>query len=273
LGHVRVREEVPKDYPFPKAWEDQNKRYKAREILDYNQSLLDEATAKRLQLLAYGYQVGDIDVEQANHRGVRFKVKVWSGTDGHGVPTGFDAERVVYLQVIVCDRNGKVVFQSGDLDPNGDLRDDHSVYVHNGELPRDLSLFSLQSRFIATTIRGGEREQILAVPYSLDPLPYVRPLTLPFTVYGRPLFDRKQKQNIEVHGHRWAKYEIKACALTGQGPYRVTARFLAGMVPVNLVQEISDVGFDYGLSPRVIADRIVAGHLVIHERHAVINLP
>jgi hypothetical protein len=272
-GTFAFEKNVPKDYRFPKAWEDQNKRYKAREIVDYNLSLLDEATAKRHQLLAYGYQVGDICIEQANHRGVCFKIKVWNGTDGHGVPTGFDAERVVYLQVTVSDRNGKVSFQSGDLDPNGDLRDDHSVYVRNGELPLDLSLFSLQSKFIASTIRGGEREQILAVPYSLDPLPFVRPLTLPFTVYGRPLFDRKQKQNIEVHGYRWAKYEIKPCAFTGQGPYHVTARFLAGMVPVNLVHEISDVGFDYGLSPRVIADRIVAGHLVIHERHAVINLP
>jgi hypothetical protein len=272
-GTFDFEKKVPKDYKFPKAWEDQNKRYKAREIIAYNLKLLDEATAMRRQLLAYGYQVGDICVERADYRGVRFKIKVWNGTDGHGVPTGFDAERVVYLQVTVCDSDGKVVFRSGDLDPNGDLRDDHSAYVHNGELSRDPFLFSLQSKFIVTTIRGGEREQILAVPYSPDPLPFVRPLTVPFTVYGRPLLDRKQKQNLPAGSHRWAEYEIKPCELTGRGPYYVTARFIAGMVPVNLVNEISDVGFDYGLSPRVIADRIVAGHLVIHERKAVLNIP
>jgi hypothetical protein len=217
--------------------------------------------------------LGDIITERASNKGIRFKIKVWNGTDGHGVPTGFDAERLVFLQVTVTDRDGCVVFKSGDLDPNGDVRDHHSAYVHNGERQLDKYLFSLQSKFIVSAIRGGEREQILAVPYSPDPLPFVRPLTLPFTVYGRPLASRKQKQNIEVAGHRWAHYEIKASELSGRGPYHATVRLIAGMVPVNLVHEISDVGFDYGMSARQIADRIVAGHLVIHEREAVFDLP
>src|SRR5262245_10795830 len=261
-GTEAFEAKVPDGYKFPDAWADAAKRRKGRDIIDYNLSLLNEATANRHKLLSIGYQVGDIIVERADAKGVRFKVKVWNGTDGHGVPTGFDAERVVYLQVTVVDANGRVVFRSGDLDPNGDLRDDHSAYVHNGELPRDKYLFSLQSKFIVSTIRGGEREQILTVPFSPDPLPYVRPLTLPFTAYGRPLLDRKQKQNLEVGGHRWAEYEVKPWQLTGRGPYSVTVRLIAGMVPVNLVNAISDVGFDYGLSPRRIADRIVAGHLV-----------
>ena len=264
---------IPKDYKFPDAWKDSVKRRHGRTIIEYNGNLLDEATAHRHKLLSIGYQMGEVVTEQANAKGIRFKIKLWNGTDGHGVPTGFDAERVVFLQVTVTDREGRVVFKSGDLDPNGDVRDHHSAYVHNGELPRDKYLFSLQSKFIASTIRGGEREQILAVPYSPDPLPFVRPLTLPFTVYGRPLLDRKQKQNLEVAGHRWACYEVKPCELSGCGPYVATVRLIAGMVPVNLVNEISDVGFDYGLSPRQIADRIVAGHLVVHERQATFNVP
>jgi hypothetical protein len=272
-GTDKFETKIPPGYQFPEPWKDQERRRKARLIIDENQKLLDEATAMRHQLLSIGYQVGEVCVERADRKGICFKVKVWNGTDGHGVPTGFDAERVVFLQVTVTDADGKVVFVSGDLDPNGDLRDDHSAYVHNGELPRDPYLFSLQSKFIVSTIRGGEREQILAVPYSPDPLPYVRPLTLPFTVYGRPLLDRKQKQNIEVGGHRWAKYEIKDCQLTGRGPYHANVRLIAGMVPVNLVNAISGAGFDYGLSPRRIADRIVDGHLVVHERQADINVP
>ena len=39
------------------------------------------------------------------------------------------------------DAEGSVVFESGDLDPNGDLRDAHSLYVQRGELPRDAQLF------------------------------------------------------------------------------------------------------------------------------------
>ena len=82
-----------------------------------------------------------------------------NGTDGHPVPTGFDAERLVWLQITVKDDAGQVVYESGDLDPNGDLRDAHSLYVHNGDLPLDRELFSLQSKFITRNVRGGEREQ------------------------------------------------------------------------------------------------------------------
>ena len=71
--------------------------------------------------------------------------------------TGFDAERLVFVRVTVVDRNGRLVFVSGDLDPNGDVRDSHSVFVHNGEIPIDRQLFSLQSRFVTRNIRGGER--------------------------------------------------------------------------------------------------------------------
>jgi hypothetical protein len=45
------------------------------------------------------------------------------------------------------------------------------------------------------------------------------------------------------------------------------------MVPVNLVNEIQSVGFDYGMSPRQIANNIVAGHVLVHERHRVVHIP
>ena len=54
---------------------------------------------------------------------IRFEVDVKNGTDGHNVPTGFDAERLVWLQIELRDEAGNIVFQSGDLDPNGDVRD------------------------------------------------------------------------------------------------------------------------------------------------------
>ena len=44
------------------------------------------------------------------------------------------------------------------------------------------------------------------------------------------------------------------------------------MVPVNLVHAISSAGFDYGLNAREIADRIVAGHIVVQERDAVFDV-
>ena len=166
----------------------------------------------------------------------------------------------------VFDREGKLVFVSGDLDPNGDVRDSHSFYVHNGELPVDRQLFSLQSRFITRNIRGGEREQIVPVPYSLDPLPYTRPETRPFTVLGRPLGARKHKQNIEVGGKRWAKYHIDRSQLTCNGPYHAQVDLVAGMVPINLIHAIQDVGFDFNMSPREVGDGIVDGHMAVNKK-------
>lgn len=265
-GTAEFERNVSDNYHFPPAWADQARRFRARDILNEQFALLNEATRQRHQVLSAGYKLGDVLLDRADRSGLRFRVKVWNGTDGHGVPTGFDAERLVFLRVTVWDRNQRLVFVSGDLDPNGDVRDSHSFYVHNGELPIDRQLFSLQTRFMTRNVRGGEREQILAVPYSLDPLPYVRPETRPFTVLGRPVGARKHKQNIEPNGERWAKYHIKPSQLTGCGPYCAQVELVAGMVPVNLIHEISSVGFDYGMSPREVADAVVAGHMVIDSR-------
>ncbi len=54
--------------------------------------------------------------------------------------------------------------------------------------------------------------------------------------------------------------------LDGECPYSVSGELKAAMVPVNLVAEIQHVGFDYGMSPRDVADGVVAGHMVIWER-------
>ncbi|MBI1902583.1 MAG: hypothetical protein HYS13_15890 [Planctomycetia bacterium] len=271
-GTVQFERNIPPGYKFPQPWADASRRFRARDVLNEQFQLLSEATAARHQLLSTGYRLGEIVADSVDDRGIQFRILVYNGTDGHGVPTGFDAERPVFLRVTVLDRDGTPVFISGDLDPNGDLRDSHSFYVHNGELPLDRYLFSLQTKFITRNVRGGEREQILNVPYSLDPLPYVRPEVLPFTIAGRPQGARKHKQNIEVEGGRWARYSVGSEQLTGRGPYYASVQIIAGMVPVNLVHEVSSVGFDYDMSARQVADAVVAGHMVLHKRSAVFRL-
>ncbi len=260
-------------YDFPEKWRAADDRYDARDIIEANRALLAKADVQRKKVLQAGYQFGEIEVVRADARkGMVIAAEVRNATTGHGVPTGFDAERLVFVRVTVTDRNDEVVFVSGDLDPNGDLRDTHSLYVHNGELPLDKQLFSLQSRFVTRMVRGGEREQVLAVNYSPDPLPFLRPSTRSTILTGRPAGARKHKQNIEPGGKRLARYRVPASALSGAGPYRARFELIAGMVPVNLVHEIAGVGFDYGLSAREIADRVVAGHLVLWERDLEIDL-
>ena len=214
-----------------------------------------------MKLLQNGYKLGEIITEKASPNGIRFKVKVSNGTDGHNVPTGFDAERLVWLYVTVTDPDGKVIKQSGDLDPNGDLRDLHSLYVHNHELPLDKDLFSLQSRFLTRNVRGGEREQVLAINYSLTPLPFLRPERRSSVLLGRPGGARKHKISIEPNGHRWANYTVKSDQLTGKGPYKAVVQLKAAMVPVNLINEIRGVGFDYNMSARNIAENLVHGYV------------
>jgi len=272
-GTEEFEKQVPKGFVFPEPWDDPEMRKKARKIINDQMKLRAEADRQRHQILSTGFRLSGIQPIHADRdQGIKFKVCVSNGTNGHGVPTGFDAERVVFLRVMVTDCNGRMVFQSGDLDPNGDLRDSHSVYVHNGQVPPDRQLFTLQSRFVTRNLRGGEREQVLNVPYSLDPLPYFRPETRPFTVLGRPIGARKHKQNIEVGGKRWATYEIQPHQLRGRGPYFVRVQLIAGMVPVNLVHEISDVGFDYGMSAKEVAAEVVRGHMILHERTARFGL-
>jgi hypothetical protein len=227
---------------------------------------------QRMTLLRQGYQLGDLTVKKADQRGLRFDVQVKNGTDGHNVPTGFDAERLAWLQITVTDSTGKVVFQSGDLDPNGDVRDLHSHYVHDGEAPLDKQLFSLQSKFLTRNFRGGEREQVLPINYSLDPLPFVRPEPFSTILTGRPSDARKHKRGIHPLGSRVAEYRLKRSQLSGEGPYQINIKLKSAMVPVNLVLEIADMGFDYHMSTKDVTRELVAGHLTLWDKTVTVPL-
>ncbi len=270
-GTDAFEDTIPEDYEFPDRWAEVDDRFDARFIIDDQIERLSEYMGQHWTVLRNGYQIGDIVTQQANHDGIRFKVEVRNATDGHNVPTGFIAERLVYLQVTVLDSEGDTVFASGDLDPNGDLRDSHSVYVHDGELPRDKYLFNLQSNFLTRNVRGGEREQVLAVNYSVDPLPFVRPSTFSTVLTGRTGGARIHRKGIAPLGSRWANYKVKGDALTGNAPYRAIVRLLAGMVPVNLVHAIQGVGFDYGMSALEVADAIRSRHTRLWEHQAIID--
>lgn len=267
-GSEKFESAIPEGYEFPEAWKDQNKREEAHRIIGDQYQLLNEYRGQATKVLQAGFKMNDIQDIHCDEDGLHFRVRVYNGTNGHGTPTGFDAERLVYLHTMVWDSNGKVIFQSGDLDPNGDVRDAHSFYVHNGVLPTDHQLFNLQSKFITRNIRGGEREQILPINISPDPLPFLRPNSRPLNVLGRPLGARKHKQILEVGGDRWAEYHVKSKYLSGCGPYYAKVTMRAGMVPVNLVHRISIAGFDYGLDAKEVAKRVVEGQFILHERTA-----
>ena len=172
----------------------------------------------------------------------------------------------MWLRVTVTDSEGKVVFVSGDTDPNGDVRDNESSYVHAGEMPLDEYLFSLQSRFLVQNIRGGERERTVTIPYSTTSLPFLRPTRLSLILTGESTVERNHRKGIEPLGDRWPTYEVDGDALTGKGPYTAKIELFGQMIPINLVTAIQVVGFDYNMSPRAIADAVVSGREVIVEK-------
>lgn len=271
-GTDEFEDTVADDYEFPEPWQWVDARYDARKILDEQFDRIEWAKAQRMQVLKNGFELSDIRVAKADQDGIEFEIDVINPMNGHGVPTGFDAERLIYLEVTVTDPNGTVVYVSGDRDPNGDVRDSHSLYVHNGELPLDEDLFNLQTKFIVRPVRGAEREQVLAVNTSASALPFVRPEARATTIYGRPRGARKHKQTIEPLGRRTAEYGVDEDELTVSGDYTVSVKLVSQMVPVNLIDAIKGVGFDYGMSPKEIADNVVAGAVVVWEKEATVHI-
>ncbi len=256
---------------FPPRWTSADERREARRIIEQNVSLLDEMSHNRMILQRNGYKLGDIIIRKYGPDGITFAVQMKNGTDGHGVPTGFDVERPVWLHVSVRDASGKIIKQSGDLDPNGDVRDMQSAYVHNGQLPLDTELLSLQGHFVVHMQHGSEREQVLSTNFSPSPLPFLRPERMSSVLLGRPGGARKQKNNIEPLGERWGTYTISNAELTGKPPYTATVHLKTAMVPANLVREVQDVGFDYNMSASEIRENLLAGHRVVWEREVVLG--
>ena len=271
-GTDEFEDSVGDDYEFPLAWESVDARYDAREILDVQFERLEFVRQKRLEVLRNGYAIGDINIKKASPKDIQFAVQVKNITEGHNTPTGFTGERLVWLHVVVTDNEGNVVFESGDTDPNGDVRDGESSYVHTGQMHIDSQLFSLQSRFLVQNVRGGERERTVTIPYSITALPFLRPTTRSLILTGESTVERNHRKGIEALGHRWAKYKVKGSELTGKGPYKASIRLMAQAIPINLVTTIQIVGFDYGLSPRQVADAVVAGREVIVEKTIMIEI-
>jgi hypothetical protein len=271
-GTDKFEDKISENHKFPKRWESVDDRFDAREILNEQFKKLEWARGKRLEVYRNGYGLNDIKTLQSDSDGIRFKVKVVNKTDGHNTPTGFSGERLVWLHVTVKDRDGKVVFESGNLDPNGDLRDQESAYVHNGELPLDNQLFNLQSRFVHVNVRGGERFQVIPIPYTVTSLPIVRPTIQSLILTGEPTTERNHRRSIEALGHRWAEYSIKGSALKGKGPYKANIQLKVSPAPVNLIAAVQSVGFDYNMSAREIADAVAAGHEILYEKNVTFTL-
>ncbi len=262
---------IPPGTTFPEHWQSVDDRYDAASIIREQMKLLDYHKEKRLEVLRNGYGIGKIEASGASD-GIDFSVEVKNLTNGHNVPTGFTAEREAWLDVTVTDPSGKVIFRSGDRDPNGDLRDAHSEWVRAGKVPFDSQLFNLQTEPMIRNLRGTEQPAVLPIPYPQTALTFLRPAPFSQILLGRPTAARNQKHSIEPLGRRTADYSVDGDRLTGKGTYKVTVRLMSQAVPINLVLAIQYVGFDYHQSTKSVVDNVVAGAVAVDERTFNVNI-
>lgn len=168
---------------------------------------------------------------------LRVRVAVTNSGTGHNLPTGFAAERQVWLEVMLRDATGKQLYASGDLDKFGDLRDRHSEEVKKGTVPLDRDLLNLQAQFIVRGFRGTDTENISTTNRLLDPVPFLTPAPTPSLVLGFPPPARVFKRGIPPLATRPATYKI-AVPDNVQGPLTLSVRLRFRHLPPHLLRDL-----------------------------------
>ncbi len=197
-----------------------------RELRIRNRKQLIKADWERYTLLRNGAEISVTHPECARAgKRIHIDVAVTSKTAGHNFPTGFTAERQVWVEIVVYSPQGEVVFVSGDVDANGDLRDEHSHAVEAREIPYDRHLLNLQSKFIALGLQGTERSVVIPVNRNLAPLNVIRPANHPAQTFGRPGGFRIAKGSIPPLKTAHGKYSFRLPKSPGTYSVRVRLNF------------------------------------------------
>ena len=192
----------------------------------------------RVRLLRNGAKIAVRHVSEIKAgTSLKVAVDVTNTFSGHNIPTGFTAERQVWLEVLLRDPDGNITFKSGDLDKYLDLRDSHSHEVHDGHLPRDTHLFNLQSRFINRNFRGTETEVVIPVNRRLSPVPFATPPPGLSATFGMPFGGRILKNSIPARATKTAHYRIPI-PKTADGQFTLSVRLRFRHLPPHLLYEI-----------------------------------
>lgn len=206
------------------------------ELRRKNREALREADQKRYEVLG---NAARIELRHppftAALRRTHIEVDVVSKFSGHSFPTGFTEERNVWVSIEVRDVAGQLVFVSGDLDSNGDLRDEHSHEVLAGRLHHDKHLFSLQNNFAVRTNKGTERTLALPINRHLLPVTMFRPSPAVPISFGRPETFRIARGSLAPLRTLSHKYPV---AFPCAGVYEVTARLNFRHLPPATLDEI-----------------------------------
>ena len=208
-----------------------------KELRYANRKQLETANKMRYQLLKNAAKITVHAPPLARPgKSIKVKVDVTNKVSGHSFPTGFTAERQLWVYITLYDPSGKIVFQSGHLDKNMDLCDEHSHEVEAGKRPYDKHLLNFQNKFTALTQKGTDRSVVLSVNRHLSPLNMLRPATGVSPSFGRPPGFRIAKASIPPLATIGQKYPIDLPKI--EGNYLLDVRLNFRHIPPALLDKI-----------------------------------
>ncbi|MGN6547023.1 MAG: multiheme c-type cytochrome, partial [Aureliella sp.] len=220
---------------FPQVWATTDERRDARKVLDENFALLAKKRESSLRVMNNAAHIDGPFISSSQRAGEDLYVRydVHNKSDGHNMPSGsLGAQPQLWLNVVLTGPDGRWLWESGYLDANGDLADQHSLQVHQGLIRPDHQLLNLQTKFLITGVKGTDREMYLPVNVDIDQLPFLRPGALPITVLNHPPFVRMEAHSVPPLGVRSAHYHIPGELLKQPGTYRLSARLRSRMEPI-----------------------------------------
>ena len=164
---------------FPDVWADRQSRETARYVVDQNLRLLELKRRDRIAVMENGSRLDGPFFDSGPPKvgeNFRFRYRIINTDEGHNLPSGsLGAQPEIWLNVVLVDPDGEVIFESGYVDSLGDMADLHSLDVAAGKIEHDDQLLNLQTKFLVTSVKGPDREFYLPVNFDIDQIPHIRP--------------------------------------------------------------------------------------------------
>lgn len=224
---------------FPPEWQSAADRRKAWVIVQENLGRWKDREEQRLKLMETASRLDGpfFDKPPAVGKTFSFRYKLTNLNKGHNLPSGsLGAQPELWLNVALIDPDGKTIWESGYVDKDGDLADLQSKEVGDKTLPHDDQLFSMQSKFLTTNLKGTDREMYLPINLDFDQDPFIRPGGAPTSVLNHPPNARLEKRSIPPLGSRVAKYKVPGNLLKKPGTYRLACRLRGRTEPIYFME-------------------------------------
>lgn len=220
---------------FPEAWAEPADREEAWAIIQENLGKLKLKDDERKQVMENGMAMAGpfLSSDLKVGEDLSFNYELTNTNSGHNVPSGsLGAQPELWLNVALINPAGNRIWESGFVDSNGDMADQHSLDVLSGRIAHDDQLFNLQTKFLTTNIKGTEREMYLPVNLDIDQLPFLRPATQPVTVMNHPPLVRMEQRSIPPLGQRTASFTVPGNLIKKPGTYRLSVRLRSRAEPI-----------------------------------------